>query len=154
MRVSEEVIQPALRPMRQADVPDVMAIEVRAYSSPWTEGIFRDCLHVGYSCWVLEGDEGLLGYGVMSAGAGEAHLLNLCIAPEAQGQGHGRRLLRHFIEQAMRYHADTVYLEVRPSNCTAIRLYESVGFHQVGLRRGYYPAEKGREDAMVLALEL
>lgn len=154
MRVSEEVIQPALRPMYQSDVPDVMAIEVRAYSAPWTEGIFRDCLHVGYSCWVLEGENGLLGYGVMSAGAGEAHLLNLCVAPEAQGRGYGRMLLRHFVEQAVRYHADTIYLEVRPSNRAAIRLYESVGFHQVGMRRGYYPAENGREDAMVLALEL
>ena len=152
--MSVERSRPLLRPMRQTDVPNVMAIEVRAYRSPWTEGIFRDCLHVGYSCWVLEGENGLLGYGVMSAGAGEAHLLNLCVAPQVHGRGYGRKLLRHFVEQAARYHADIIFLEVRPSNGSAISLYESVGFHQVGMRRGYYPDDNGREDALVLALEL
>jgi len=152
--VDGEKSLPSLRPMRQSDVPDVMTIEARAYVSPWTEGIFRDCLHVGYSCWVLESENGLLGYGVMSAGAGEAHLLNLCVAPEVHGRGHGRRLLKHFIEQALRYHTHAIFLEVRPSNRPAIALYESVGFHQVGMRRGYYPGEQGREDAMILALEL
>src|SRR5690606_41814343 len=83
-----------MRPMRQADIEAVMAIETRAYPFPWTAGIFRDCLRAGHHCWVLESGQGIIGYGVLSAAAGEAHILNVCVAPELQGQGHGRRLLR------------------------------------------------------------
>lgn len=143
-----------IRPMREADVPVVIAVERRAYYSPWTETIFRDCLRVGYSCWVLEQESALLGYGVLSAAVGEAHLLNLCVAPEYQGKGYGRRLLTHFIDVARGHSAEAMFLEVRPSNHAAIALYESVGFNQVGSRRDYYPAPKGREDALIFALAL
>lgn len=140
--------------MRETDVPVVIAVERRAYFSPWTDGIFRDCLRVGYSCWVLERPEGLVGYGVLSVGAGEAHLLNLCIAPEHQGRGFGRELLNHLIDTARGHRAEAVFLEVRPSNQSAVALYESTGFNQVGCRRDYYPAPKGREDALIFALAL
>jgi ribosomal-protein-alanine N-acetyltransferase len=143
-----------IRPMREGDLGAVMQIERRAYFSPWTEGIFRDCLRVGYSCWVLEGGKGLLGYGVLSSGAGEAHLLNICIAPEFQGQGLGRELLAHFVETARGHGAEALFLEVRPSNVAAVTLYESSGFNQVGCRRDYYPAPRGREDALIFALAL
>jgi len=143
-----------IRPMHEQDVPSVIAVEVRAYYSPWTEVIFRDCLRVGYSCWVLEQDAQVLGYGVLSAAVGEAHLLNLCVAPEQQGKGHGRRLLTHFIDVARGHGAEAMFLEVRPSNYAAVALYESTGFNQVGSRRDYYPAPKGREDALIFALAL
>ncbi len=140
--------------MKQADIDAVAAIENRAYVFPWTPGIFRDCLRAGHQCWVLEAGTQLLGYGVLSAAAGEAHILNICIAPEYQGRGHGRRLLRRLIDLARWHKAQQVFLEVRPSNPAAIALYRDEGFNEIGQRPNYYPAAKGREDAIVMALEL
>lgn len=140
--------------MRQADIDAVSDIEKRSYVFPWTPGIFRDCLRAGHQCWVLEGGASLLGYGVLSAAAGEAHILNLCIAPEYQGRGHGRRLLRRLVDLARWHQAQQVFLEVRPSNPAAIALYRDEGFNEIGHRPNYYPAAKGREDAIVMALEL
>lgn len=143
-----------VRPMKQLDIEAVAAIENRSYVFPWTPGIFRDCLRAGHQCWVLEAGTQLLGYGVLSAAAGEAHILNLCIAPEYQGRGHGRRLLRRMIDLARWHKAQQVFLEVRPSNPAAIALYRDEGFNEIGQRPNYYPAAKGREDAIVMALEL
>lgn len=144
-----------IRPMNEADLDKVMAIEPHTYEYPWTRGIFRDCLRVGYSSWVIENEQGDIdGYGVMSVGAGEAHILNLTVTPEMQGQGLGKMLLNHFIDTA-RYHSlDTLLLEVRPSNKTAVALYVKTGFNEVGTRKDYYPAKHGREDALILALAL
>ena len=143
-----------LRSMRPEDLASVMQVELGAYSHPWTEGIFRDCIKVGYQCWVAELDRELVGHAVMSVAVGEAHILNLCIAPERQGQGLGRRLLRRMLRMANELQADSVYLEVRESNRVAQALYESLGFVQVGQRRDYYPAGDGREDALVYAKTL
>jgi ribosomal-protein-alanine N-acetyltransferase len=140
--------------MREADIDDVLYIERGAYAFPWSEGIFRDCLRVGYSCWVLEDGGAMVGYGIMSVGAGESHILNLCIGPGEQGRGLGRYLLEHLLAVARDHHARTTMLEVRPSNAPALRLYNNMGFNEVGVRRGYYPDRHGREDALVLALEL
>jgi len=146
-----EMTEPKLRPMLDSDVDAVMAIEQQVYPHGWSAGIFHDCLRVRYSCWVMEQGEQLVGYGVLSAGGGEAHILNIAIAPLFQGQGLGRSLMRFLLDTARHHGADTVFLEVRPSNRTALRLYDSLGFNQVGLRRGYYPSDKGREDAIIMA---
>jgi ribosomal-protein-alanine N-acetyltransferase len=140
--------------MRFDDLAGVVAIEQQAYDFPWTEGIFRDCLRVGYCCRVLEEAGELLGYGVMSVGAGESHLLNVCVLPDAQGKGLGRLLLDHMVSIARRYGVESVLLEVRPSNKRAIHLYHKLGFNEVGIRKGYYPDVNGREDALILALAL
>ena len=142
---------PRLRPMRPDDLPEVMEIEQAAYEFPWSEGILRDCLRVGYSCWVLESRGGIEGYVILSAAAGEAHLLNLCVRPGQRGLGHGGRLLRHALDVAGRLGADTLYLEVRRGNEAAISLYRKHGFNEIGLRHGYYPSREGREDALVMA---
>lgn len=144
------------RPMREEDVPAVHDNERRAYSHPWTQGIFRDCLHSGYSCWIVEAGGGIVGHGVVSVAVGETHILNICIAPEWQGHGFGRQLLQHLLDVSRGHGALMAFLEVRPSNVTAIRLYESAGFGEVGRRRDYYPggAGGGREDAIVMALGL
>ena len=142
------------RPMRQVDIPLVADMEARAYEFPWTAGIFRDCLNAGYQCWVAESEPGLLGYGVLSMGADEAHLLNLCVDPALQGKGLGRRLLRRMVDLARWHMADRIFLEVRPSNPAAIALYASENFERIGQRPRYYPAKDGREDAIVMAMEL
>ena len=142
------------RAMREADLAAVLDLETRAYAFPWTEGIFRDCLRVGYYCSVLEIDYLLAGYGVISSGAGEAHLLNLCVREEFRCRGLGRRLLDHLLDLASHSGARLAFLEVRPGNTAAIRLYEAMFFQQIGLRRGYYQAEGGREDALVMRRDL
>ncbi|HKJ09588.1 MAG TPA: ribosomal protein S18-alanine N-acetyltransferase [Gammaproteobacteria bacterium] len=143
-----------LRPMVENDLMAIMDIERRAYEFPWTLGIFRDCLRVGYCCWVYERGAVIEGYGVMSVAAGESHILNLCVRPESQGKGVGRRILAHLMELARRHEAQMCLLEVRPSNAAAVHLYESMGFNEVGVRRNYYPSDSGREDALILACAL
>ncbi len=140
--------------MRESDLPTVMRIEARAYDYPWTYGIFQDCLRYGYCCWVFEHDDCVDGYGIMSIAAGEAHILNLCVRPEVRRHGLGRKILNYLVDLARRHDADTVLLEVRPSNRAAVSLYHQLGFNEVGTRRNYYPAENGREDAMILAKTL
>ena len=143
-----------IRPMKAADLDEVMAIETRLYDFPWTKGIFYDCMQVGYSCWVYQENEQIVSYGVMSAGAGEAHILTLCVRPDAQRQGYGRMLLGHMLDAAHSHKAETMLLEVRTSNRAAISLYQKTGFSEVGIRAGYYPAVNGREDAIIMALDL
>jgi [ribosomal protein S18]-alanine N-acetyltransferase len=143
-----------IRPMSENDVSEVIAVERASYQFPWSEGIFRDCLRVGYVCRVVTVNDVIIGYGVMSVGAGEAHILNLCIGDAYRCRGVGRRLLTYLIDRGAAAGMSEAFLEVRPSNTSAIRLYLSVGFEQVGMRRGYYQAVGGREDAAVLKLAL
>lgn len=144
----------AIRPMSEADVATVAALERAAYQFPWSEGIFRDCVRVGYICRVVTIGDATIGYAVMSIGAGEAHVLNLCVRYDFRCRGLGKRLLGYMLERAAAAGMTEAFLEVRPTNVTAIRLYQSMGFEQVGIRRGYYQAENGREDAVVLQLPL
>lgn len=143
-----------LRAMRDADIGTVMAIETRAYPFPWTDGIFRDCINACYPSWLLMQEDAVIGYGVISIAAREAHILNICIDPDAQSHGHGRRLLRTLVRIARAQNAERVFLEVRPSNPRAIALYFDEGFNEIGRRPRYYPAHTGREDAIVMAMEL
>ena len=140
-----------LRAMEVEDLEQVMMIEELSYTHPWAQGIFRDCLRVGYCSWVMEIDEEVIGYGVMSIAADEAHVLNICIQPDFHGRGLGRKILHRLLTLAKDHNVDTVFLEVRASNRVAQMLYESEGFNEIGQRRGYYPADGGREDALVFA---
>ncbi len=153
--------------MNEADVGAVVALESAAYQFPWSEGIFRDCLRVGYLCRVVEMTDSaaasrasaamtseVIGYGIMSMGAGEAHILNLCVRTDLRSRGIGRQVLAHLLARARAAGMLEAFLEVRPTNTAAIRLYQAAGFEQVGIRRGYYQAPNGREDAAVLKLDL
>jgi ribosomal-protein-alanine N-acetyltransferase len=150
------VLKPAfeLRKMAEADLPAVMAIENAIYVFPWTQGNFADSIAAGYGCWVylLEGE--LIGYAVVMLAVDEAHLLNLSIAAASQRQGYGGQLLLRICELAREHGAQLLLLEVRPSNAAGLRLYKRHGFRSVGLRREYYPAPTGREDALILSLPL
>jgi [ribosomal protein S18]-alanine N-acetyltransferase len=152
MATAPELLAPELliRAMRVTDIAEVVAIERAAYQFPWSEGIFRDCLRVGYVCRVMTANRQVMAYGVMSFGAGEAHILNLCVGAEFRCRGVGRRLLDSLLERAAAAGMAEAFLEVRPTNTSAIRLYLACGFEQVGMRRGYYQAVGGREDAAVL----
>lgn len=141
-----------VRRMQQEDVEGVMMIENVVCEFPWTPGIFSDCIKVGYGCWVVSENNQVLGYGLLSVSANEGHILNLCIAPEQQRKGLGKRMMLHLIKESKRLASDSVYLEVRVSNHGAIELYKQLGFVQIGERKDYYPAADGREDALVLSL--
>lgn len=143
-----------LRPMTEDDLDNIMAIETNNYNFPWTRQIFVDCLRVGYTCQVCELEGEVAGYCIMSTGASEAHVLNLCIGKEFRRKGLGQRLLAHILGIARRKNVGTVFLEVRPSNEAAVNLYEKLGFNQIGTRPDYYPAKVGREDAIILAKSL
>jgi ribosomal-protein-alanine N-acetyltransferase len=145
---------PELQRMRKDDLAQVMAIEKAIYTHPWSQGNFADSLRAGYECrtWRLHGE--LIGYFVLMAAAGEAHLLNLSIAEPHQRRGHGGALLAEAASLARKLGAKNVFLEVRPSNRAAQGLYTRFGFRKVAVRKGYYPAHAGREDALVLTLAL
>jgi ribosomal-protein-alanine acetyltransferase len=145
---------PQLAPMGEADLDAVLAIEQAVYTHPWTRGNFADALRSRYQCrtWRLGGE--LVGYFVLLSAAGEAHLLNLSIAEGRQRRGHGAALLREAMRVARESGARIIFLEVRPSNRAGQALYERFGFKKIALRRGYYPARGGREDAQVLSCVL
>jgi len=145
---------PELRPMRAADLDRVMDVEPALYAHPWTRGNFDDSLTAGYSCWVVECGGALAGYGVLMVGVSEAHLLNLSVATAWQRRGLGRMLLGHFMDIARGSDAAQLFLEVRPSNVVARRLYSEFGFRQITVRRGYYPLGRGREDAILMGISL
>lgn len=145
---------PRIRPMTLQDLDAVYDIERRAYGFPWSRGIFLDCLRIPYVCEILEEHGTVIGYAVMSLGGDEAHLLNLCLDEPARGRGLATMMLDHLILTAMREGVRVLYLEVRPSNAAAIALYARAGFTRIGVRKGYYRAEDGREDALVLARSL
>ena len=143
-----------IRLMHEEDLEQVMRIELAEYEFGWTEGIFKDCLRVGYIGLVYEVDSQVVGYGIGAARAGECHVLNLCVSSEHSRRGYARALLDRLLAMARALRSHTAYLEVRPTNHVAIRLYFRAGFHQIGVRRDYYPAHGGREDALVLARSL
>jgi ribosomal-protein-alanine N-acetyltransferase len=143
-------------PMQDADLADVLALEQRVYPHPWSMANFVDSLNSHYQAWVLrERDGTLLGYFLLMAIVDEAHLLNVAVAAERQGQGLGHLLLNQAVACARGLGMESVLLEVRPSNTRALHIYERYGFQQIGRRKGYYPAAgQQREDAIVMRFDL
>ncbi|MEX0617588.1 MAG: ribosomal protein S18-alanine N-acetyltransferase [Pseudohongiellaceae bacterium] len=144
----------AIRAMQFSDIDSVVQNEVLTYEHPWSKRIFSDCLNAGYECGVLVSEDRIIGHCVMAVAAGECHLLTLCVHPELQSQGYGRRLMKHYLERAYQNGSRVCFLEVRPSNAAAKALYFSLGFEQAGERKNYYPADTGREDALILRRQL
>lgn len=140
-----------IRTMAHDDLAQVSDIERRSYEFPWSHGVFRDCLLAGYTCIVVERRELVVGYGILSVAAGEAHILNLCVDPMYRKLGYGDRLLDEILLRARQAEVNQIFLEVRPSNESAISLYQKKGFRQIAFRPAYYQAHKGREDAAVLS---
>ncbi len=143
-----------LRDMSEADLDAVLRIERAVHAHPWTSGNFRDALRSKYLCKIYEGQGRILGYAVMMLAVDEAELLDIAIDEAQQRQGWGRKLLEEMLVLARRSDMRRVVLEVRASNTAAINLYRNAGFTDIGLRRDYYPAENGREDAILMGREL
>lgn len=156
MNLSSVQAETWLQPMQVGDVEAVLLIEQQAYEFPWSRGNFIDSLAAGYAAQVLRAEDGcLLGYFLAMEGVGELHLLNITVAPEAQGQGHARRMLDALQALAHRLACEQIWLEVRQSNARARAIYLRYGFSEVGQRRAYYPAAQGqREDAVLMSLRL
>ncbi len=142
------------RRMRPGDLQEVARLEKSLYAFPWSLGNFRDSLAAGYDCWTVFHGEAVVGYAILMIALDEAHLLNFAVAAEWQNQGVGRAFLEHIVEVARDAGCQIVYLEVRPSNAPARHLYRKLGFQQIAIRPGYYPALGGREDALFLGLTL
>ena len=138
------------RPMDKADVETIVRIERASYPYPWTQGNFTDCLASGYSCWTGEIEGQIAGYWLTMFAVGEGHILNCCVAPAWRGRGFGIRLMEHLLEIAQNHHTQELFLEVRPSNIPAVKLYERMGFETIAERRHYYPADEGREHALIM----
>lgn len=139
-----------IRRMTEADISSVLVNERGAYSHPWSDQHFRDSLSPPNEAWVLECDGRVIGHAVISRILDEGQILNLCIAAGRQGEGLGREMLSRVMYQMSLYGVQRIFLEVRVSNGAARQLYQSAGFEKVGLRRDYYPAVSGREDAIVM----
>lgn len=140
-----------VRPMSHDDLSQVSDIERRSYEFPWSHGVFRDCLLAGYHCLVIEREEYVVGYSILSVAAGEAHILNLCVDPTFRNLGYGEQLLDEILDVAANTEVRQIFLEVRPSNDSALALYRKKGFRQIAERPAYYQAKEGREDAAVLS---
>jgi len=154
MSAEPSSVHTVVRRLNPADIDRVIEIELSAYPYPWTRGIFEDCLRVGYDCWGLQMGSELVGYSIQTQAAGENHLLNLCIAPGRQGMGLGKTLLDHAVRLARMQSCFCIFLEVRPSNPAGIKLYLNNGFEIVGERPDYYRSDEGRENALVMKLDL
>jgi ribosomal-protein-alanine N-acetyltransferase len=146
--------QVEFRPMLATDIEAIMEIETRLYEFPWTRGIFADCIRANYDCWAAILEQKIIAYVVLSFGASESHILNLAVDDSCQNMGIGKEMLTHIINRARLLKAETILLEVRSSNTCAIHLYESTGFNEIGCRKAYYPAPKGKEDALLFAYQL
>jgi ribosomal-protein-alanine N-acetyltransferase len=143
-----------VRTMSLEDIEQVLEVERAAYDFPWTANVFSECLKAGYVCRVCIYDGVIVGYGIMSMGAGECHIMNLCVEPGRHGNGYGSLLMNDLLDIAGQARTRMAFLEVRISNRRAHALYQHLGFNEIGIRKSYYPARRGREDAYVLAKTL
>lgn len=147
-------IELSYRRMEIDDIDAVMQVETSVYTYPWTEIIFRDCIRVGYDCWLALFENSIVAHAVISVAAGESHILNISVAEHHQGRGIGKQFIEYLVDIAKKKQASMIMLEVRPSNVAAIHCYNATGFNEIGCRKDYYPAPNGREDALLFARQI
>ena len=144
-----------LRTMQMDDMADVVSIERATNPFPWSLKNFKTCLHARYVAWVwVDSANKIIAYAILQAVLDEVHVLNICVKKEVQRQGVGSMMMKHIIDFAVKRVSSLVLLEVRQSNQPARDLYLSLGFNEMSIRQGYYPAKRGREDAILMALDL
>jgi [ribosomal protein S18]-alanine N-acetyltransferase len=145
---------PMLRILHETDLPQLLVIEKLTQKQPCPAETSRPCWQAGYSGWVVEQEDKVLGFILATLHVGETHILNLCIHPDFQRRGYGRQLLVHLLDVAKEKGNGVAFLEVRRSNLGAIELYKNEGFVRIGERKNYYPSQQGREDALIFAKDL
>lgn len=138
-----------IRIMHEIDLSEVINIQADEFSK-WSYQQFQDCLQAQHYCVVLEEDHRIIGFAVLLLIGAESEILNIAVKKEMRGQGYGKLLLEHLLQISKKQGVKDIFLEVRISNFRARKLYEEHGFTQTGLRKDYYPAKKGREDAIIL----
>lgn len=143
-----------LRTLRKTDLSEILVIENAVHISPWTAETFKVCFQAGFTGWVIEVENKVVGFIIISENREDCHILNVCVAHEFQHRGYGYKLISKAIEQAKKNGVTIAYLEVRRSNTRAITLYRKMGFHYIGERKEYYPGTTGNEDALVFAMSL
>ena len=143
-----------IRPMHEPDLDSIVRLEKQCYSHPWPTWLFRGALRTGMSCWVMEANNETIGYGIVQIKNSWGHLMNICVAPRYRGMGLGKKMTLHLLSEARQHHAAISWLEVRPNNHVAIRLYKSLGFRKTKMRKNYYPSRRGRLPAIVMARKL
>lgn len=145
-----------IRSFQEKDFSSILQIEKAGQIIPWSEKMLRDSLVANHQVWVLQNKQLIVGFIIFYIIAGECHILNFCVDPTQRGKGLGKRLLQYVVQYAKEHRADMILLEVRQSNCVALTLYQQLGFNEIGIRKNYYmlPQNKGRENAILLALEL
>jgi ribosomal-protein-alanine N-acetyltransferase len=150
------MIDPELtfRQMAFEDIIAVIQLENEVYQFPWTDRIFKDCIRVGYDCWLAHLGNTVVAHAVISIAAGESHILNLSVTRNHQGKGIGKQFIQFLLNIARNKRAQIMMLEVRPSNIRAINCYSSAGFNEIGCRKDYYPAPNGKEDALLFAKQI
>lgn len=140
-----------LRPMQESDLPGVYRLEVFSQPVPWPLWFFRRQLRTDASCWVLEEGTEIIGFGILAFVKDRAHIMNMCIAPEYRHRGLGRHIMLHLLGVARHRCCRQAWLEVRPTNRTAILLYRKLGFRTKQVRKGFYPGRRGRQNGLVMA---
>lgn len=143
-----------VKAIEESDLDAVIDIENQSHIHPWSRSVFRDCLRVSYICDMFTLDKVIVVYGVMSIAAGESHIFNVCVNIEYRQQGYGNKMMQHLLQIAKDKNANIAFLEVRPSNTVAVSLYKKIGFETSGIRKDYYPTENGREDALIMTLNI
>jgi ribosomal-protein-alanine N-acetyltransferase len=143
-----------IRELAKTDFPAVIAIEALTQTAPWSEAAFERCWEANYRGWVIEQDNKIIGFILLSLKIGECHVLNLSVHPDKQRQGLGEEMMNYGLSWAKENGAGIVYLEVRRSNLAAIALYRKMNFKLIGERNKYYLSSLGAEDALVFARDL
>lgn len=143
-----------IRPITPKDAPTLLALEESTQPLPWSLEAFEKCIAIGFPGWIIFQGNVAIGFIMVSIGAQECHILNICVHPHYQGKKFGKTLLTHALLWAKRHAVDMVYLEVRRSNHRAIQLYRKSHFKEIGERKNYYPLVSGYEDAIVFARDI
>ena len=137
-------------PLNSEDVDMILPIEQACHAYPSSQQLLLSCFGKRYRNFKMLVDNKVIGFYMGDLMLDEMTLHNICIEPKYQGKGYGKRLFEHFLATARLHNVVQLWLEVRESNTGAIALYQSNGFDVAGTRKDYYPAEKGREDALLM----